>query len=61
MSIHNRGAAFDVPTLRSQLGHMVGKIAREFGLPGPQAKDVAKQMLARMLDELKLPKYLGDD
>jgi hypothetical protein len=63
--IHNRGVPeverMRVGILTHQLRLMVVKLAEDYGLSGPQARDVAKQILARMLDELKVKKYLGED
>lgn len=68
MSIHNRGTApklepigMNLKVLQAELRQMVMQLQEDYGLLGPQARDVAKQVLARMLDELKMPKYLGDD
>jgi hypothetical protein len=62
MSIHNRGPkanpAPHLPTMRDQLTVAVVHVARTYGLPWPQAKQVVKQIAALMLDELKEQKHV---
>lgn len=68
MAIHNRGIApklepvgMNLGVIQKELRQMVMQLSEDYGLKGPQARDVAKQIVARMLDELKVPNYMGDD